>query len=332
MRTVLITGAQGFAGSNFTHWMMSRGARHGFRAVLHAKSGGHGASFESGNLTDKDNVAAILTKHSPDVIVHYAGRVPLASRQVTDSEFMHSNTETTRALVDVASSLKQKPHIILPSTAAIYPLAETVCNFKTAARNVIYARTDDAIPLGALETSYARSKALSEEILQTYEGNWTILRKPTVIGPDDRRGNFLQLAALYILDEKDLPLSNLQRCSDYIGTRDIFEAVIASALSPNAYHRVMNVGSGQATTGYEAWRAMLKAASAARRDTSFAAPLELPATPEKFPGKVLDILDTKRLIGYEPQTSLDQLCGIIWSDVLSRNSPRQHLRDIFPNF
>jgi nucleoside-diphosphate-sugar epimerase len=308
--------------------MISHGATHGFRTILHAKSGG----IEGGDLANRENVTEVLTRHSPDVIMHFAGRVPLASRHITENEFINSNAGTTEALVDVASSLRQKPHIILPSSAAVYPPGGVVCDFKTASLNVIYARTSDAMPSAALKSPYAKSKALSEEILRTYTGNWTILRKPTVIGKNDRRGNFLQLVALSILEKKELPTDRLERCSDYIGIEDVFRATMASASNSNSYHQVMNVGSGQATTGHMVWAAMLKAATLKGRDVSFAAPPESGIKVGAFAGTILDIEDTKRLIQYEPQTSISHLCGVVWGDVLRRNSPQKYLRALFPNF
>jgi nucleoside-diphosphate-sugar epimerase len=106
----------------------------------------------------------------------------------------------------------------------------------------------------------------------------------------------------------------------------------ASAKNPECNHNIINIGSGRATTGWEALATMTATASA----QGIVVPdMILPPNGEAkaYPGTILDTTKSRSILGSTPITSLAELCTIVWDDLFSQAlPPKEYLHSIFPQF
>jgi len=335
--TVLVLGKNGYFGSNFFQWHRQwQQENPNYRFVFHPNDGLE-RNYTGWDLADYPNVVNLFMNAKPDVVLNCVGRVPFQNKRTSLENFMRGNSMVMANIVMAASTLKNRPHIIYPSTAGMYPVGGIQAQYQNAAREIIYAKEGDlrSDPLNA----YVGSKLMAEALLEGYEGPWTILRKPTVIGLDEKRGNFLQQLALYLLEQRlpegerkqVLGPQHLQRCSDYVAATDVCGAMMASVTHPQAARHIINIGSGNPTTGYQALAGMVAAAAA----LGYTFPIDLDAVcasqrlQEAYPGTVLDIAKARQLLDYQPQVPLDEIFATICRDSFSRPEPLAYLHAMF---
>lgn len=325
-QNMLITGATGFAGSNFLRLLAADPDAARFDLTRAARSTGD--VDVSGDLSEHGVAERILRLFKPDVILHFAGRVPRNDMLVTDAAYERDNITATARLVAAAQTLATPPHIIFYSTAALYPSGGVAAGKDDLQTRSRFAAVDDMLPQDQISSAYGRSKCLAELSVATYSGPWTILRKPTVIGLNDQRGNFLQRLLLHIYEENVPAANNLQRAGDYIGLADVFNATMRILTTPAARGATLNIGAGRPITGFEAWHTMLSVADERGMDTRFAATTPAADMTKPFPGTLLDITAARKTIGYKPKTPFAELCRTIFDDVMERPTPRAYLRRI----
>ena len=151
-RTVLVTGASGFVGSNIVASLRARGDR-----VIGLARSGHASTGETRVADDWTPAALSGALAGVDAIVHAASVVhrPGAS----DDEYRCFNVEGTRRLIDAAAGAGVGALVFL-STIKVY--GETP------------PRADEDTPV-APEGGYAVSKVEAEEIVRSF-GHAAILR------------------------------------------------------------------------------------------------------------------------------------------------------------
>src|SRR3954471_10741757 len=97
MRTILVTGAAGFIGSNFVRMLLSRGERVKLIAFDKLTYAGNLANlsdllenhadqlvFARGDLCDEDTVASVWKEYHVPEVVHFAAESPV-DRSILDS-------------------------------------------------------------------------------------------------------------------------------------------------------------------------------------------------------------------------------------------------------
>ncbi len=267
-KTVLITGAAGFAGHHLANYFMNEG-KDDYKTALayhHANKIHPDTDIAYiGDLSNPDFADSVIANVRPDVIVHCAGAVPQKGKETTDEAFMRANVDTLDNLTKACYRANCNAHIILPSTAAVYPIE----NFSQAEdfhatvqdlmRNetIVHKFAENEIKPMEEMNPYGQSKYLAEEILTTYDGPWTILRKPTVVGTDDTRGNFAYEAIYHALSETDFTTSkkfsadNLGHVREYLTTHDMYRAIDTAIKNPQSRGEIFNIGSNQALSGYQ---------------------------------------------------------------------------------
>ena len=166
----LVTGATGFVGGHLMDRLLERGddvtalVRSPTRA---ADAANRGARLIRGDLSDLAALSEAVA--GQDVIYHVAA----LTGAVDEAEFMMANRDGTanlaRAVVEAGGTGR---FVLVSSMAAGGP-----------ARYGTPKRAENAsLPV----TMYGRSKLASEQVLQSGQLPWTILRPPTVYGPRDR--------------------------------------------------------------------------------------------------------------------------------------------------
>ena len=165
----LVTGATGFVGGH----LVERLARDGHEVTALVRSPGKAARLlkpdirlERGDLHD----AAALSRavDGQDVVFHVAGSV--AARN--EAAYLAGNRDGTRNVVRAAEAAGSPRFVHVSSMAAGGP----------SRKGVPMTAADQPRPV----TAYGRSKLAAEEVVRASALPWTILRPPTIYGPNDR--------------------------------------------------------------------------------------------------------------------------------------------------
>jgi UDP-glucose 4-epimerase len=120
--TVLITGGAGYIGSHMVHALVDAGER---VVVLDNLTTGFdcavapGATLVVGDSGDQARVAALITEHRVDAIIHFAASIVVPDSVRDPLGYYRNNTVNSRALIETA--VKQGiRHFVFSSTAAVY--------------------------------------------------------------------------------------------------------------------------------------------------------------------------------------------------------------------
>ncbi len=274
---VLVTGGNGFVGRYLVRALRERGDE-----VI---SAGHHATQtdDSQNLpldlSDPENIAAILDIAQPDLIFHLAAQtfVPQSIEQALTTYDINilGTARLLEAVRKARDATKRNPRILFTSSAEVYgqrlptefPLRESL-----AVRP---------------SNPYAASKAAAEAIVfgeaKTYDLDALITRAFNHIGPgQDARfvvASFAeQLAEIARGGEPKLLVGNLSPQRDFLDVRDVVAAYIALAEygDPGA---IYNVCSGKATSISEVLRLLITVAHVpveVREDAQRTRPVDVP--------------------------------------------------------
>src|SRR5262245_59943842 len=126
--TVLVTGGAGYIGSHMVHELLDAGER---VVVLDNLATGfdwavaQAASFVIGDAGDQPLVAALITEHRVDTIIHFAASIVVPDSVHDPLGYYRNNTVNSRALIETAVNTGVR-HFIFSSTAAVYGNPERV--------------------------------------------------------------------------------------------------------------------------------------------------------------------------------------------------------------
>ncbi len=220
MKTVLVTGASGFVG---THFINSYADEYKILALWNTTpiTGTKALSLKC-DLTKVDEVKQLLTKTTPDVILHLAGKAKTHGEDF--NQLMNDNAVITKDLLNIVTELKEKtnydPKIIIISSAEIYG---NTPNPKSVTEESPF------FPL----TEYGLSKMLADRMAYWYAQvkklNIVILRSFNHTGPGQKLGFFVSDMASQIVKiekglQSELEVGNLSSVRDVLDVRDIVKA------------------------------------------------------------------------------------------------------------
>ena len=173
LTTSLITGANGFAGSNMAEYLLKKG----HRVICQVRRTSDltnlsdlDVEYRYGDVTDPDTLPSILK--NVEYVFHFAGK----TKARTETEYMRVNAEGTGNLAKAClNAPKLQMLIYVSSLAAVGPQRNS---------NPV----DESSPPNPL-TAYGRSKLRGEELLREICGDkipWCIIRSTGVYGPKDK--------------------------------------------------------------------------------------------------------------------------------------------------
>jgi len=162
-RRILVTGASGFVGGRVAdalEWAGHDVVRVGRRKLERE-------NYISCDLAEKWPIEKL---NGCDVVIHAAARAsPWGSRH----SFVRDNVQATKNLLDYCAAVGQ-PRIVHISSSSVYYRADDQFNIS------------ESTPLPQKFVNiYAETKRASEQIVEQYSGEWSILRPRAVFGPGD---------------------------------------------------------------------------------------------------------------------------------------------------
>ena len=240
MQKVLITGANGFLGNYLTALLV-----HNYKVIATGKGAcrinlpHENFCYESLDFTQKDAVACLFQKVKPDIVVH-AGAISQPDTCELNKEFAYqSNVESTKFLLAQSNFLKS--FFVYVSTDFVFD-----------GQRGMYIEEDIPNPVNY----YGRTKLLSENAVQAYEYDWSIVRTVLVYGaPQSGRDNILTLVAKSLKEGKMSRIVNDQvRTPTYV--EDLAGAIntIIAKKATGIYH----ISGNEVLTPYQMTIAVAK--------------------------------------------------------------------------
>ena len=307
---VLITGTAGFVGFHLAHRLLSEGHSvvgidgitpyydQALKRRRHEILGGF-PQFSANvmMLEDAAGLAACVRSASPEVVIHLAAQAGVRYSAENPRAYLDSNIVGTFNLLEALKGTPCK-HLIVASTSSVYGATEKVPfdEMQDTDHPVsLYAATKKATEL--LAYNHTCSTALPA----------TVVRLFTVYGPWGRPDMAIFKFTRNIIEGTPIDVygfGNMTRDFTYVDdTVESIRRLIDLPPGPQDPFRVVNVGGGQ-PVGLLDFIAAIEAAvgrKAIRR--------ELPMQPGDVPATYASTARLQSLIGFKPQTPLDEGIG-----------------------
>tara|TARA_Y100000590_G_C15694815_1_gene1004726 strand:+ start:828 stop:1820 length:993 start_codon:yes stop_codon:yes gene_type:complete len=267
-KTILVTGATGFIGSNLILYLLdkplvklilvdnfSSSKREVFRKIkrqfqIKKKS----FNFYNINLIDFKKIYKIFNEYKIDQVIHLAAFSDANKSMSQKKKFLKNNLKSTENLINCMKKVKVKK-IIFSSTAAIYGNK----NFKKSIKENFKQKVINP---------YGKSKELSEKLIiknSKNNYNYIILRFFNVVGKVHSR-NFHDNKSMNLFDRilkkyKSKSYLNIYgnnfrtkdgtQIRDYIHVKDVSDAIYKLVLNINLKNQIFNIGNQKGYTVME---------------------------------------------------------------------------------
>lgn len=258
MKNILVTGAAGFIGSNFVHFMLGKYADYKIVAFdkltyagrlenLKPAEGNPGFAFVRGDICDHDAVAAAIRQYDIDTIVNFAAETHVDRSILASDAVVKTNINGTHVILEAAREFKlERFHQI--STDEVYG--------QVPAPN----RSKEGDPLEP-RSPYSASKAGAEHLVYAYFVTYgmpvTTTRGSNNIGPYHYPEKAVPLFTTNAIDNQPLPIygDGMQQ-RDYQYVLDHCQA-IDLVLHRGRFGETYNVGTGVETHNIDMARRIL---------------------------------------------------------------------------
>ena len=262
-KTVLLTGAAGFIGSNFLKYMFDKYPSYRFiviDALTYAGSlekipayikDSPRFEFMHDTITNEKVVDDAMSR--AHLVVHFAAETHVTRSIHDDAIFFYTDVMGTRMLMNkVVKYAKNIERFIHISTSEVYGTAE-------------YIPMDENHPLNA-RSPYAAAKVGADRLVYSYFCTFNvpavIIRPFNNYGPGQHLEKLIpRLITLAIKGEPLTIHGTGDQKRDWIHTSDMARAIDSALHTPNfeaIKHQVINVGSGEATSILEIANMILK--------------------------------------------------------------------------
>lgn len=258
---ILVTGGAGFIGANFVlDWIASEGSPvlnfdkltyAGNPANLASLKGDSRYVFVQGDICDRALVAALLLKHQPQAIVHFAAESHVDRSIHGPGEFVQTNVVGTFSLLEEARAY----------WGALAEPAKSRFRFLHVSTDEVYGSLNSTDPAFSETTAYApnspyaASKAASDHLVRAYHHTYGM---PVITtncsnnyGPLQFPEKLIPLMILNALNGKPLPVyGDGKNVRDWLYVGDHC-AGIRAALARGRPGETYNIGGNSEKTNLE---------------------------------------------------------------------------------
>jgi UDP-glucuronate 4-epimerase len=313
-KTVLVTGAAGFIGSHVVDALTRRGdrvvgldnfdgyydpalKRRNIAEVRGALPSPEAFELVEGDVRDRELVDRLVAQERLDAVVHLAALGGVRASIGQAARYFDVNLGGTIHLLDACVS-HQVPHFVFASTSSVYGNTSRLPFVE-----------DDACdrPLAPYPASKRSCELLGYSHHNLHGLSFTGVRFFTVYGPRNRPDMMAHLLLDSIASGKPVSVyegGQLKRDWTYVA--DIVAGVLAAVDKPLGYE-LINLGRGEPVLLADFVRMLEKLAgkAAITRD----APMPATDVRQTF----ADISKARRLLGYAPQTSVQEGVARLWA-------------------
>ncbi|MEM7433545.1 MAG: SDR family NAD(P)-dependent oxidoreductase [Myxococcota bacterium] len=252
MKTILLTGAAGFIGSNTATALLRRGDRvvgidnlndyydparkeSNLKEIRDEAPDPEKFSFSRIDIRDEAAIEALFQEHRFDSIVHLAAMAGVRASIDDPKLYLDVNLGATLNLLQAAQRHGQ-PLFVFASTSSAYGVTELIP----------FVETDHADrPLAPYPASKRAAELLGHAYHHLFGQHFTALRFFTVYGPRGRPDMMAYKVLDNIFRGTQVPLYNGGRMHrDWTYVDDIVQGVLAAADRPLGYE-VINLGRGE---------------------------------------------------------------------------------------
>jgi UDP-glucuronate 4-epimerase len=307
MKTILLTGAAGFIGSNTASALLNRGdvvvgvdnlndyydpARK--RAnLLEVRVGAPDPEkfiFHETDIRDEDGIDALYASHRFDAVIHLAAMAGVRASIENPKLYLDVNLGGTLNLLQAGQRHGQPP-FVFASTSSAYGPTEVVP----------FIETDPADrPLAPYPASKRAAELLGYSYFHLFEQDFTALRFFTVYGPRGRPDMMAYKVLDNIFHGAEVPLyKGGQMHRDWTYVDDIVEGILVAADRPLGYE-IINLGRGEPTLLADFVRLIEEQAG---RPATL---IDTPMLPADIEYTYADITKARDLLGYDPKVRVPE--------------------------
>ena len=307
--TVLVTGAAGFIGYHLARTLMERGEEViGMdslspyyevalkQARLARLSEESAFSFHHLDVADRKALAGLdCNDRNIDSIVHLSAQPGVRHSLIAPHDYTSANVEGQLAVLELARSCKGLKHLVYASSSSVYGANDSI-PFS------VEHRVDQPVSL------YAATKRAGELMASCYSHLFDIpatgLRFFTVYGPWGRPDMSPWIFTQALFERQPLTVYNhgdLHR--DFTWIDDVIAGILAALAKPPATsppHAIYNLGNHRSES-------IMRLIHVLEEATGLSADIRLaPLQPGDVRETFADIETSRRDLGYEPSTSIDE--------------------------
>jgi UDP-glucuronate 4-epimerase len=299
---ILITGGAGFIGSHLCERMVEAGHKvtciddfntyySPERKWQHLAAIRNEIEIIEGDIRDAILVERTFAKGRFDQVVHIAARAGVRPSIKDPKLYFTTNIDGTFNLLD-ACRYHGVPRFTFASSSSVYGVN----------KKVPFAESD---PLERTISPYAATKLAGEQICSNYAELFGIrcqcLRFFTVYGPRQRPDLAIAKFTKRILEGQPIQqFGDGSTARDYTYIDDIISGVLAAIEYDQSDFDIFNLG-GSATTSLRELIRMIEAATGKKAIIE-----QLPDQPGDVPQTYADIAKARKLLGYAPQTPIEE--------------------------
>jgi len=300
---VLITGGAGFIGSHTTAALLNRGDQvvcldnfNDFYSPQRKRKnvaeflGNPNYRLYEGDIRDQKRLEEVFAREKPDKVIHIAAMAGVRPSIQRPLLYEEVNVKGTLNMLEAARR-HQVTHFLFASSSSVYGGQE----------KVPFSEDD---PIARPISPYAATKAAGELLCHTYHHLYglhvTCLRFFTVYGPKGRPDMAPYLFTQWIFEGAELKMFGDGTTSrDYTYIDDIVSGVVA-ALDADLGYEIINLGNSQTVV----LRDLIALVETLVGKEARIVPL--PMQPGDVPHTWADISKARRLLGYDPRTSIEE--------------------------
>jgi len=304
-KNLLITGGAGFIGSHLVDHLLGTDVEH--ITVVDDFNDFYAPEIKRANIRqqltdvryrlaevdirDRSGLERLFDGHSFDCIVHLAARAGVRPSLAQPELYSETNINGTLNLLELARQHKIK-QFVFGSSSSVYGI------------NAKVPFTEDD-PIRQPISPYAATKGAGELLCHTYSHLYPIrcvcLRFFTVYGPRQRPDLAIHKFARLIAAGKAIPMfGDGTTRRDYTYVDDIIAGVIAAIEYDQTDHEVFNLGESRTVE-------LRELISLLERELDTHAVIDhQPPQPGDVPQTFADIQKARRLLGYSPQTQIEE--------------------------
>jgi dTDP-glucose 4,6-dehydratase len=310
MRTILVTGAAGFIGSNFVRLLLSTRGEQGVKLVAYDKLTYAGnlanlqdllerypdrLAFVKGDICDGDEVSAAFDEHGVTEVVNFAAESHVDRSIMGSGPFVEANVIGTQVLLDTARQ-KGVERFLQVGTDEVYgSLPEDRPEIKFT----------EETPL-APNSPYSASKAAADCLVRSYYHTFKMpvltTRCSNNYGPYHFPEKLIPLFVTNLIEGKKVPLyGDGLNVRDWLYVEDHCEAIRA-VLNKGRFGEVYNVGGNNEITNRRITEIIL-AEMGCKWDECVQYVKDRPGHDRRY---AIDASKMKRELGWEPKHRFEQ--------------------------